>query len=931
MLRQLAEMDELQRQAITRHSRRAGSITQLGSHVNPCRLLPPLAPRLRLVYNRAMSLETALDDLRLDHSFLKNVTVWNHMAAEPARTLPMPGDLDPRLVAALHGRGIVDLYTHQAAAWRAAQRGEHLAVVTPTASGKTLCYNLPVVHALLADPNGRALYLFPTKALAQDQLAELTALQLASAASLAPAAYDGDTPQRNRARIRDQARIILTNPDMLHTGILPHHPRWASFFANLRYVVIDEMHTYRGVFGSHFANVLRRLRRICRFHGAAGPQFLCTSATIANPRQLAERLLEAEVTVIGEDGAPKGERHFIFYNPPIVDQQLGLRRSSTLEAELLTARLLAHGVQTVVFARSRLTVEVLLAYLRERAGKNVAGYRSGYLPGERRAIEQGLRNGSVRAVVATNALELGIDIGGLDAAVLTGFPGAIASTWQQAGRAGRRGAVALAILVATAGVLDQYVISHPEYFFQRSPEQALINPDNLVIFSNHLACAVFELPLAADERFGNVGFTEEVLAYLAENGQVQRHSDKWFWLGETYPAQAISLRTASPDNVLIHASDRGAGAPRREPLPSADNSLAHHGRTVIGEIERAAAPMLLHEGAVYLHGGESYLVERLDWENGQAWVTPAQVDYYTQATGNQQVHVLSIHERVQTGGLAQAYGAVQVISQVSAYRKIRFHTHETLGYGQVDLPEQVLETDAYWMAFGEELLGPLRAVGQWRSDPNDYGPNWQQQRAAARARDGYRCTVCAAPERAGRQHDVHHKVAFRSFGYVPGVNENYRLANQLENLVTLCRACHQRVESGQRLRSGLGGLAYVLGNVAPLHLMCDPRDLGVVSEASTPSNSEFRIQNSELQGTLPVITIFERAPAGIGFSQRLYELHDELLRSASDLVRRCPCQTGCPACVGPLPPDVATDIDPKALTLALIDACLACQNSLPAL
>ena len=945
----------------------------MGGRVN---LLSLLAPRLRLVYNRAMSLPMALADLRQDRSFLSNVTAWNYAAAQPARTLPLPPDLDPRLVAALQQRGIVDLYTHQAAAWQAAQRGQHVAVVTPTASGKTLCYNLPVLHALLADPGARALYLFPTKALAQDQLAELSALRWALANSqstmvdsLALAAYDGDTPQRNRAGIRDHARIILTNPDMLHTGILPHHPRWAHFFANLRYVVIDEMHTYRGVFGSHVANVLRRLRRICRFHGAAGPQFLCTSATIANPRELAERLLESEVTVVDEDGAPKGERHFVFYNPPIVDQQLGLRRSSTLEAELLTARLLAHGVQTVVFARSRLTVEVLLTYLRARVGENseyrmqnsevgvlksesrgadsafriphsafsiphsalrIAGYRSGYLPSERRAIEQGLRDGSVRAVVATNALELGIDIGGLDAAVLTGFPGAIASAWQQAGRAGRRGAASLAILVATAGALDQYVVNHPEYFFQRSPEQALINPDNPVIFSNHLACAVFELPFEAGERFGRADFTEEVLAYLAENGQVQRHGGAWYWLGEQYPAQAISLRTASPDNVLIQASEPGA-RPRRLAAAGETNSAARRRPAVIGDIERAAAPLLLHEGAVYLHGGESYLVERLDWDNGQAWVIPAQVDYYTQAVSSQQVHVLSAYERLQTGGLVRAYGAVQVISQVTAYRKVKFHTHETLGYGQVDLPEQVLETDAYWMVFGEELLGPLRAAGQWRSDPNDYGPNWQVQRAAARARDGYRCAVCATLERPGRQHDVHHKVAFRSFGYVPAVNENYRLANQLDNLVTLCRACHQRVESGQRLRSGLGGLAYVLGNVAPLHLMCDPHDLGVVSEASTPSHAEFRAQNAELQGALPAITIYERAPAGIGFSQRLYELHDELLRSAGDLVRRCPCQAGCPACVGPLPPDVATDIDPKALTLALIAACLACQNSLPAL
>ncbi len=900
-----------------------------------------------------MSLESAILSLRSDPDFMRQVTAWRHVPAQPARTAPLPDDLHPALAAALRQRGVADLYTHQARAWQAARRGEHLVVVTPTASGKTLCYNLPVLHTLLTEPNARALYLFPTKALAQDQLAEINALQsavnrsplaldrwqLSLVNSLAPAAYDGDTPQRHRSRIREQARVVITNPDMLHTGILPHHPRWAGFFANLRFVVIDEMHAYRGVFGSHFANVLRRLRRICRFHGAPDPQFLCASATIANPQELAARLLETEVTVIDDDGAPKGERHFVFYNPPIVNRELGLRRSSTLEAELLAARLIAHEVQTIVFARSRPAAEVLLTYLRERVGGEgerkagqegkeggpdrpsspvfppfpsspslpcaIAGYRSGYLPAERRAIEAGLRDGSVRAVVATNALELGINIGGLDAAVLTGFPGTIASTWQQAGRAGRRNAVSLAILVATAGALDQYIINHPEYFFERSPEQALINPDNLVMLSSHLACATFELPFQADERFGTVDFTAEVLAFLAENGEVQQHGDRWFWLGEDYPAQRVSLRTAAADNIVIQAHP-AVGEPHSAAEPTLGSPAV-----VIGEVERAAAPWLLHEGAIYLHSGASYLVERLDWEHGLAWVVPAAVDYYTQASGSQNVQVLSVYEQTASRGLQWAHGAVQVVSQYTAYRKIKRHTHETLGYGVIDVPEQVLETDAYWMAFSEALVEPLRAAGQWRSDPNDYGPNWARQRDAARARDGYRCTVCGAPERAGRQHDVHHKRPFRAFGYVPGQNDTYLQANALDNLVTLCRTCHQLVERGQRVRTGLGGLAYVLGNIAPLHLMCDANDLGVVSEAKAPGSG------------LPTITLYEKAPAGIGFSQRLFESHVDLLRAVAEVVSRCPCSMGCPACVGPLPEEMDTDINPKALTLALVQACLA--------
>ena len=859
-----------------------------------------------------MSIATALQSLRRDAGFMRNVTAWQQMPARPARTTPLPADLHPALAEAMRSRDIDALYSHQAAAWQAAQAGQHLVVATATASGKTLCYNLPVAQALLVDPAARALYLFPTKALAHDQLAELAELQLSivncqlsNVNSLRPAAYDGDTPQRERGRVRREARIVLTNPDMLHTGILPHHPQWAELLAGLRYVVLDELHTYRGVFGSHVANVLRRLRRICRFYGS-DPRFLCTSATLANPQELAQRLVENPVTLIDDDGSPQGQRHFVFYNPPIVDRELGLRRSSLLEAEAIAATLLDHDVQTVIFARSRLAVEVLLTYLRERVPSSIAGYRGGYLPLERRAIEQGLRSGALRAVVATNALELGIDIGGLDAAVLVGYPGAIASARQQAGRAGRQAGVSLALLVASPGALDQYIVAHPEYVLARSPEHGLVNPDNLAIVTSHLACALFELPFRAGERFGSLDYTGELLAWLAETGEVQQHGGDWFWLGEGYPAQAISLRTASPDNVVIHVQEMAGGW----------GEGTGEGRSVvIGQLERAAAQSMLHPGAVYLHQGQSYLVEALDWEAGQAAVRPVEVDYYTIASGSQQVQALGVQEARAAGGVSLAYGPVQVTSQVSGYRQIKRHTHETLGYGQIEppLPEQTLETDAFWLALDEELLAPLRAAGQWRSDPNDYGPNWPQQRNAARARDGFRCTVCGAAERPNRQHDVHHRQPFRSFGYVPGQNEAYLHANRLENLVTLCRACHQRVEQGQRLRTGLGGLAYALGSLAPLHLMCDPGDIGVVAEPRAPGSGH------------PTVTVYEKAPAGIGFSQRLYELGADLLAAVADLVAACSCVAGCPACVGPVSEEQQTDIDAKQLTLAL---ALACRDAL---
>ncbi len=850
-----------------------------------------------------VSLDAFLRDLQLDPGLLRQITAWERLPARAATYAPFPASLDARLLMALRARGIYLPYTHQAQAITAALNGDNVVVVTPTASGKTLCYNLPVLHTLLGDADARSLYLFPTKALAQDQLTELRGLVETLQTGIAPAIYDGDTPQGHRKRIREAAQLVITNPDMLHTGILPHHTNWSEFFQGLRTVVIDEIHTYRGVFGSHVANLLRRLRRICRFYGAE-PNFILTSATIANPREHAERLLEAPVVLVADNGAPMGERHFLFYNPPLVDAQLGLRRSSLLEAQKLGERLLAAGVQTILFARSRLRVELLLTYLREgytrRGGdaEAVRGYRGGYLPAERRQIEAGLRAGEVRAVVATNALELGIDIGQLQAAVLVGFPGAIASAWQQAGRAGRRQDTALAMFVAGAGALDQYLVQHPDFFFAASPEHALINPDNLVILTNHLRCAAFELPFREGEQFGNVDFTADLLQMLAEEGEVQRAGDRWFWMDSTYPAQGINLRAAG-DPIVVMAGPGSASAFAEAPV------------VVIGQLEREAAPALLHAGAIYLHEGQTYWVERLDWEAGHAYVQPVEVDYYTEASGSTAVEVLVIHQQEQEGELIKGHGDLEVRSQVVGYRQVKRWTHETLGYGELDLPELVLQTSGFWLSFDAGLVERLRAQGMWQGDPNDYGPNWPAQRDLARARDGYRCTQCGAPERPVRQHDVHHIRPFRSFGYVPGLNQAYVLANQLENLRTLCRACHERTEQGQRLRSGLAGLGYLLGNLAPLHLMCDPGDLGV--------HVEPQARHTER----PTIMLYDRVPAGIGLAERVFELAPILLAAAHDMAARCPCARGCPACVGPVSEGAeALAWDTKALTLALLQEAL---------
>jgi DEAD/DEAH box helicase domain-containing protein len=861
-----------------------------------------------------MSIDAALASLRIDPRFARNIVMWHHTSAQPARMSAMPAGLDPRVAAALKARGLAVLYTHQAAAVDAALRGENVAVVTPAASGKTLCYTIPVLHRLLADPNGRALYLFPTKALAQDQLAALDGYLAALAGPrFGSATYDGDTPQSRRSKIRDGARIVLSNPDMLHAGILPQHTRWAAFFANLRVVVLDEMHVYRGVFGSHVANVLRRLHRICQFYGS-NPQFLLASATIANPEDLAARLVDAAVTVIGPDqnGAPQSARDILLYNPPVLDAALGIRRSSSLEATDLAAHFLGHDVQTIVFAGSRLTAELIVTYLRERpeALPRVAGYRAGYLPAERREIERDLREGRLRGVVATTALELGVDIGQLEAAVLSGYPGTIASTRQQMGRAGRRQGTAVAILVATPNPIDQYLMAHPEYLFGRSPEHALLNPDNPVILAGHLACAAAELPFAAGEGFGGAPEVAAALDFLADAGELYASGSRYYWSGDGYPAAAISLRATSPDRVVIQTRDE-VGRPQ-----------------AIGELERAGVPRLLYENAIYIHAGETYLVEHLDLEAGLAIVQPVQVDYYTRPSIAEDVEVLSqrasfsFSGREPKGDPGQgdahiAWGDLRVKTRATGYRLIRRYTNEVLGFGQIDLPEQVLETAGCWLVLMSRLVDELKSEGAWLSDPNDYGPQWPAQRVAVRARDGFRCQACGAPEPATpspggrREHDVHHKIPFRSFVADPSLRPGlppelaWQAANRLDNLVTLCPTCHRRAEAGVRLHSGLGGLAALLAAVAPFFLMCDPHDLGVSAEPQAPGSG------------LPTVTIYEKVPAGVGYAAQLYEMMPDLLRAAYDLVSNCSCQSGCPSCVGPVL-DHEYALDAKFLSASLL-------------
>ncbi len=730
-----------------------------------------------------MPLERALEALRNDPELARGFAEWRELPALPARHGAFPLTADQRLIDALARRGIDRLYTHQAEAFAAVMQRQSVVVVTPTASGKTLCYNLPVVQTILEQPEARALYLFPTKALAQDQMQELHGLISDLEVDIKTFTYDGDTPGDARRKVREAGHVVVTNPDMLHTAILPHHTKWVKLFENLRYVVIDELHQYRGVFGSHVANVIRRLRRVCRFYGS-DPVFICCSATIANPRELAENVVRGPVVLIDNNGAPRGRKVIAVYNPPVVNRELGIRQSSVNAARAIGSKLLQAGVQTIVFAPSRVRVELLLRYLREalkqRVGEppKVEGYRSGYLPNERRAVEQGLRDGRIRGVVATNALELGIDIGGLDAAVLTGYPGTLASAWQQMGRAGRRHGLAFSVVVASSSPLNQYVATNPEYLFESSPEAGLVDPDNLLVRISHMKCAAFELPFEEGEEYGPE--TGELLEMLAGEGVLVKAGGRYHWMTEVFPAESVSLRSAAIDNFVI--IEQG-------PKPR-----------VIGEVDRPAAPLLIHDEAIYMHGGAQYHVDKLDWHEKKAYVRKVDVDYYTDANLAVDLEVLESFERAPSKGCEVDHGEVAVKDVATIFKKIKLDTNENVGWGRISIPEESRHTTAYWFSLRADAVDGL--------------------------------------------------------------------------------------ERGE-LQDGLWGMAHLLRNLAPIFLMCDPRDLQAVAQVRSPFTER------------PTLFLYENQPGGVGMARRLFEIHTRLMSTALERLSRCGCRSGCPGCVGP--------------------------------
>jgi DEAD/DEAH box helicase domain-containing protein len=740
------------------------------------------------------------------------------VAPSVGRLSPLPPSLHEGLARALAERGMTELYAHQAEAFDLASAGKHFVVATPTASGKSLCFHLPILQALASDPDARALYLYPTKALARDQEASLGELIGASGIEVARIVYDGDTPGDARRRARDQGAIIMTNPDMLSAGILPHHPRWARLFQGLKYVVLDEVHTYRGVFGSHMANVLSRLVRIARFHGQ-NPTFLCATATIGNPREHAARLLGVapeEVALLDRSGAPSSARRVFIFNPPVVNAELGIRASYLKSAVMLASDLIEKKVPTIVFGASRNAVEIMLKYLRDRlAGiideSAVMAYRGGYLPETRRQIERDLRDGRVLGVVATSALELGIDIGSLDAVVCAGYPGSIAALRQRFGRAGRRSGGSIAVLVTSSAPVDQYFARDPEALLGAAAEEARIDPGNVEIVLQHLKCAAFELPFVSGDdgatkadRYGSLNEDDTcgALRFLGRHGVVHEAGGRFHWSADAYPANHVSLRSVGWDNFVI--VDRAMGR-------------------VIAELDWRSTHTMLHEQAIYQHEAEPYQVEALDFENHKAYVRKVDVDYFTTAMVNRVVSIIDESGSRDDGPCTLSWGEVSVVEKVVGYKKIKFHTHENAGYGDVRLPDMQMHTTSFWITVPCHLFGDI-----------------------------------------GRASAI----------------------------------------------DALSGIGRALEIVATIVLMCEPRDIGqAIGDKSAPPPAPFREVNDDRAdrkaGPLrsaqfdPTLFLFDHVPGGVGLAERIHEIADKLLGQTRLMVAACPCESGCPACVGP--------------------------------
>jgi len=797
-------------------------------------------------------------DSRFDH--------WHDVPARAARTADFPRGVDPRIVELYAARGIGRLYVHQARAIEAALGGEDVLVATSTSSGKTICYSVPVLQALLSSRgSARSLFLFPTKALSQDQSSGLTALIEALGEDWHAFTYDGDTPPSVRRTLRDRGHAVLTNPWMLHAGILPNHAKWSELFRELRYIVIDEVHTLSGVFGSSVANVLRRLVRIAHHYGS-DPRFVCCSATLADGGAHVERLLGRCVTVVDDDGSPSGRRIFGVYNPPLVNPVAGLRANALEEARQLAPAVCGPRHQTIFFCRRRTAVEVLTRYLKEAshdmglAPEEIRGYRGGYLPLLRREIEDGLRDGKVKVVVSTNALELGIDIGALDVAVLVGYPGSQSSFWQRAGRVGRRGRTSLVVQIAQSDPVDQYLARHPEYLFGAPKERVALDPDNLVILSEQVKCAAFELPFraAADARaanggataiddvgFANVGVLRCVLDYLAEESELlHKRGDTWYWMADAYPAQDVTLSGEDPDNVLV---------------------LDLETKRAIGEIDRAASITTVHQGAIYQVEGETWKIETFDHKNRRAYARNVQSDYFTEAEADTEVRVLRLE--------AKSSRARHHAASANAERGGEIAVHELVEITAPPEPARASESHLDRSASRGDLRAQADADAQLSaaSAPEDCAV-WRGEVHVSTVATQYKKIRFYTRENVGAE-DIH----------LPAEEldtETFVLTISDETAIELGLAGGDR---GAAWR----GVGTILRRVVPLVLNCQPQDLGLSTQVRSP------------HFLAPAIFLYDGVQGGVGLADLLYASHRELIEAALDVVLHCACRNGCPACVGP--------------------------------
>jgi DEAD/DEAH box helicase domain-containing protein len=811
------------------------------------------------------NIDQILFQLKNDENFSSCIDYWDHSLKTNGKTEQITG-IHPKIIDALSELGINNLFTHQAAAITKILRDLNVLIVTGTASGKSLCYQIPILQKYLETGSSTALLLFPTKALTYDQLYAIKGLEnlLFPGKSLS-AVYDGDTPSGSRQHIKNNAKILLTNPDMLNIALLPYHTSWAKYFQNLKYIVVDELHHYRGVFGSHFCNILRRLSRILDFYGAK-PQFILTSATIGNPKELAEKVIEQPVYLVDDDQSPKGEKNIVLYNPPLVNPELGIREGLLSSTVKIGSYFLEKNVQSIVFCQSRRFTELAVRGLRDKFplySSQIRGYRSGYLKSERREIERDLKNGNIRLVAATNALELGVDIGGVDAVIIAGYPGSVSSLKQMSGRAGRSNKPSISILISSMNPLDQYFARFPKHLFSMPIEKALIDPNNPLILLPHLQSSAFEYPFTVNDNFGFLGQNElaEYLDFLVRQNVLQMKQNKYFFLSSVFPASSYSIRGTASSNIILQLEENGI-------------------RKTIGNVDLDSGLWMCHQGAVYLHDGVEYHVDSLDLEQNIASLSIFNGTYRTEPIKTDQVTIEDVNKSIKTDYLNLKFGDVNVISQVTGYKKIDILNREVLGTATLEMPATNLNTKSFWLSLNQDCIKTIKENSKWFGETNDYGPNWKMIREQVIKRDDFTCQSCGKSSRTNLFH-VHHKIPFKSFS-LP------EKANALENLITLCSECHKLAEVNVKIRSCLSGLRYAISNMAPLLVLCDPRDLNSISDPNAP-----------FEEYSPVILVHDTVPGGIGLSDSLYERFNLLIKKCYELVATCPCENGCPSCVGP--------------------------------